>query len=96
MKIIFLIISMVLIASCGSIVVSPHQCKSKGVWTSDEQYYEQSLSEDYFLGVADVEVKIKDIFARNNIKCEQLKTIRVKIHTAFFIKRTIEIFYTLN
>lgn len=83
-------------ASCGSITVSPHQCKSAGVWASDEQYNEQSLSEDFFLGIADVEVKIKDILERKNIKCEQLKTIRVKIHTTLFIRRTIEIFYTLN
>jgi hypothetical protein len=82
--------------SCGSITVSPHLCKTPAVWTNDEQYNEFYLSEDYFVGIEDQEVKIKEILERKNLKCEQLKTLRLKIHTTFFVKRTVEIYYTLN
>jgi hypothetical protein len=96
MKNICLFSCFVLMVGCGSITVSPHLCKTQAIWTSEEQNNELILSEDYFLGMDDQEVKIKDMLEIKNIKCDQLKTMRLKIHTTFFVKRTVEIYYTLN
>jgi len=92
-----LILVLILSTGCGSFTVSPHLCKSQGLWSNeDKELNEFYVSEDYYLGWGNEEVRTKDIISKININCEQIKTLRIKIHSSFFIKRTVEIYYTLN
>ena len=88
-----MILMVLSLTSCGSLTITPRACKTKAIWGNSDPN-ELSIKEDYYLYFDNEEVLLKDILTKNNIKCDQINTLRVKIHSSFFIKRTVEIFYT--
>lgn len=95
MKILILILVLLLSVSCGSMSITPRGCQTQGSWGSEETINDIKISESYYLTTDEVEVKLKDILAKHDIKCGQIKTLRIKINSSFFVKRTVEIYYTI-
>jgi hypothetical protein len=85
-----------LIVSCASLRLTPHGCKSEGVWGAMPEEWkkkeELKLTEEYFVGTTDKEVKLNDILKKNKISCSEVKYIRVEIKSVFFVKRELKIF----
>ena len=91
-KNIFFITSCLLLTSCGSLTLSPSGCPNKGLWGS-EQKNEVLITEDYYLWGDDTDIRLHDFLDQHGVKCEQIKSLRVKITTTFFVKRTVEVYY---
>ena len=94
MKFLILVIVLILSASCGSMSITPRGCQTQGSWGSEESINDIKISESYYLTTDEVEVKLKDLLAKHDVKCSQIKNLRIKIISSFFVKRTVEIYYT--
>lgn len=92
----FLILILVLIStiSCGGMSITPRGCQTQGTWGNEDSINDIKISESYYLTTDEVEIKLKDILARHDVNCNQIKNLRIKIISSFFLKRTVEIYYT--
>lgn len=85
-------------ASCGSLRVLPNGCRTDGTWGDHpiEAHggSEIQIHESYFIFFDDHEVKLKDLVKEAYLECNEIKKIRVEMHSSLFIKRELNIYIT--
>jgi hypothetical protein len=89
--------------SCGSLRVTPKGCKTNATYSSnpdvlrevtydilEDRKNEITMTKNINV-INDTEVKIKDILKENGLRCEDVKKLRVRIKTAWFFSREVEL-----
>ncbi|MBC7429297.1 MAG: hypothetical protein H7336_11835 [Bacteriovorax sp.] len=89
---------------CGSLKITPKNCKTNAVWGSNPTSMRESTREemdderiidlkakDAFYVFSDREIRIRDILEQHGIKCEEVKKLRVEITTSWFFKREVSL-----
>lgn len=92
------------LSSCGSLRVNPKGCQTDGVWgsnpkatraiTKNEIEEEKSIdlkATENFLVFYNRDLRLKDLLQEHNIKCEEVKKIRVGITTKWFFIREVSL-----
>lgn len=93
---------MFFLTGCGSLKINPRACKTKAVWgsspystrglTRDEIMDEQVMdlkARETFLVFYDRDLRLVDLLKEHEIKCEDVKRIRVEIKTTWFFIREV-------
>lgn len=89
-------------SSCGSLKISPKACQTNGIWGTspqssreitkedlDEEQFIDLKNQETFLVFYDREIRMKDLLSEHNIKCEEVKKLRIEIETSWFFIRKI-------
>lgn len=84
------------ITSCGALRVNPQGCRTNGEWSDgmDEgkPAVESSYSQEYYVWNADQDVKLLNFLKERKVDCSELKKIRMKMESVFFVKRKLTVF----
>lgn len=98
-----IVMALFFLTSCGSIRVVPKGCKTEATYGANplstrevtyqelEEQRRQSVVKKSFTVFKDTDVRIKDLLEEANMKCEDLKKLRVSIKTSWFVFREVEI-----
>ena len=96
MRVAILLGSLMMLASCGSLRLTPKGCHSDGTWGERTPLgkldKETSFREVYYVWNLDQEVKLSDFLKKRKIQCNEIKKIRVQIKSVFFVKRELTVF----
>jgi hypothetical protein len=92
------------LVSCGSLRVNPKGCQTDGVWGSNpkatraiskgEMEEEKSIdlkATENFLVFYNRDLRLKDLLEEHNIKCVEVKKIRVAVTTKWFFIREVSL-----
>ncbi|MDO9184181.1 MAG: hypothetical protein Q7U04_17335 [Bacteriovorax sp.] len=90
MKFLFLFLVLFLSSACGALKLNPSGCSGSGVWGSETGNVE--FVEEYYVWNADHEVRLKEFLKQRNLDCHEIKKIRVKVTSKFFVKRELTVF----
>ncbi|MFA6238732.1 MAG: hypothetical protein WC635_15460 [Bacteriovorax sp.] len=96
LKKIFLILTFLTLASCGSLKLTPKGCRTGGQWGDGTEkgnaVKELSFSEVYYVWNVDYEVRLKEFLNERKIDCAIVQKIRVEMKSIFFVKRELTVF----
>ena len=101
----FLLVTLLLsLTSCGSLRVNPKGCQTDGVWgsnpkatraiTKGEIEEEKSIdlkASENFLVFYNRDLRLRDLLEEHNIKCGEVKKIRVAVTTKWFFIREVSL-----
>ena len=96
MKNLFLITTLFLIFSCGSLKLLPQGCHTEGIWgqksavNSSEQLL--SFTKEYYVWNVDEEVRLKDFLKEMKVNCDEVKEMHVEIKSIFFVRRELTVY----
>jgi hypothetical protein len=82
---------LLILSSCGVLVVNPKGCRDIGFWAGPGEN-EEKFTEQYFVWNQDHEVQLKEFFKKRNINCSEIKKMRVDFKSVFFVKRELTVF----
>lgn len=88
------LLSLLCLTSCGSLRLSPQGCRSPGFWgkaPEKSEELEQEFSEEYTVFLLDKEVRLRDFLKEKGVACEDVKSLRVRMGSTFFVKRKLSI-----
>lgn len=97
------IILLLVFSGCASIRVVPKGCKTDAVFAPNpeasrevtydeiENMKQEITAAKSFTVFSDVDVRIKDLLAKAGVKCDEVKMLRVKISTTWFVFREVQI-----
>ena len=96
-KLVFLMTFFISLTSCGTLRVSPQNCKTNdGVWGDSKRDYiqatEMKYSKTYNVFFTNLDVRLRDFLKEFNIKCSEVKKIRMDIKSTFFVSRTLDVY----
>lgn len=100
MKALYALSILLCLASCGSLKLSPQGCKSPGFWggvpsnteeVSKLRLQEFEFAEEYYVLALDKEIRLRDFLKEKGVKCADVKKIRVRMSSAFFLKRKLNV-----
>jgi hypothetical protein len=94
---IFLIFVCLTLASCGTLRVTPQNCKTNnGLWGDSKRDYIQAsefkFSKTYMIYLTNVDIRLRDFLKEFNVKCTDVKKLRMDVKTTFFVKRTLDVY----
>lgn len=83
--------------SCGTLRVTPQSCKTPdGVWGDSKRDYiqatEYKFSKTYKVFFSNVDIRLRDFLKEFNVKCADVKKLRMDVKSTFFIDRTLDVY----
>ncbi len=104
LKVIALIFFVIALSGCGSLRINPKACQTDGIWgtnpkatraiTKNEIIEEEGLdlkASENFLVFYNRDLRLKDLLEEHNIKCQEVKKLRVAITTKWFFIREVSL-----
>lgn len=89
------LMSLVLLASCGSLRIIPKNCKTTAVWGTSAVNSKESVidikAKETFYVFSDLDLKLGDLLEENGIRCEEVKSVRVVVSTSWFFMRDVSL-----
>ena len=89
------------LTSCGTFRVTPQNCKTnEGVWGDSKRDYieasEFKYSKTYMVLFSNVDVRLRDFLKEFNVKCSEVKKLRMDVKSVFFVNRTLDVYVEKN
>ncbi len=103
-KALLVVVAGMCLTGCGSLRVNPKGCQTDGVWgsnpkstraiTKGEIEEENSIdlkASENFLVFYNRDLRLRDLLEEHNIKCAEVKKIRVAVTTKWFFIREVSL-----
>ncbi len=93
-----LLVIIFLLNGCGSLMISPQNCKTQnGVWNNSKielkSTSEKSLTQSYDVYFNDKTIKLRDFFKDHGLDCGQIKKLRLDLASTFLWRRDLTVYY---
>jgi hypothetical protein len=97
MKLAIILFFSLFVSSCGTLRVTPQNCKTNdGVWGDSKRDYIQSTekkySKTYKVYFSNIDVRLRDFLVEFNVKCSDIKKLRMDVKSVFFVNRILDVY----